>query len=169
MADRVMLVKEEPRGPSQLIEVLLNTADIGTSKKVFPDVQQLRSLANQRIIITAMRLITLDVLTFAPISGFANATLAELKKIVLVIYCEGWEKAQYIPLLTMNDVATPAGTFPYRNNATKFSNWQNVDWSKTYLLYCNGTGGVAGAPYAIMFDVEYIKLDADGQVIIGPS
>jgi hypothetical protein len=164
--DKIILVQEAPRGPSQLIEVLVN--NVGTARQVFPDIQQLRSLVTQTIIIQSMRLITLDVLTNAPISGFANAPLTELKKIVLVLYCEGWEKAQYIPILTMNDVATPAGTFPYRNMPTKFDNWKNVDWSKSYLQWCNGTSAV-GAPYAVMFDVEYQKLDAEGQLIIGPS
>jgi len=60
------------------------------------------------------------------------------------------------------------GTFPARYQSTKFDNWENVDWSKTFLQYSNGTSS-AGTPYCVMFDVEYVKFDATGKEIIGPS
>lgn len=167
MNDRLVFIKEEPRGPSQLIEVKVPAN--GTFSVEFPDVQQLRSQSDQRIIVKGIRLITADVLTNGVISGNANAPTAELKKIVMVIYCEGWEKAFNMPILPLNDVNLPGGAFPHRYNATKFDDWENVDWSKTKLVYANGTGGSANAPYSVIFDVEYIKLNAQGGEIIGPS
>lgn len=166
MDSSIILIKEEPRGPSQLVELVVSAN--GSSRVPFPDVQQLRSQVGQNVIIKTIRLITLDVATFGTITGQPNAPLAELKKASLVLYCEGWEKAQYIPLLVLNDVATPAGTFGYRNNASDFNDWQNVDWSKSYIQYAN-TQVSAGAPYCFIFDIVYQKLNANGGTIIGPS
>lgn len=163
---QIILVMEEPRGPSQLIEVPVITA--GTSKVQFPDIQNLRSQIGQNIIIKAMRLITPSVLPIASTSGFANAPLAELQKLCVVIYCEGWEKGQLIPILTLNDMFTEASGEPFRYQKMRFANWKNVDWSKTFLQYSNGTVSV-GTPYAVMFDVEYVKLDAQNKEIVGPS
>lgn len=159
---QIILVQDEPRGPSQLIEVPVPASVV--QRVNFPDIQQLRSIVNQVIVIKAIRLITGEVLTNGPITGLTNAAVAELQKISLVIYCEGWEKAQYIPVLTLNDMVLPAGTFPHRYQATKFDNWENVDWSKTYLQYSNGTGS-SGSAYCVMFDVQYVKLDAQGREI----
>jgi len=166
----VLLVQEEPRGPSQLVEIPVTVN--GSQKVKLPDVQQLRSQEGQTIIIKAVRLITFKVLPRCMTLNLVSAPLAELQKISLVIYCEGWEKAQLIPLLVLNDVAdgdaTTATTIPYRNKATRFNNWRNVDWAQSYLLYSNGTVS-ATAPYGVQLEVEYIKLDARGQQIIGPS
>lgn len=164
--DRVILVQEEPRGPSQLIEVLVSTNNRG--RVPFPDIDQLRSTGTQRIIIKQMRLITDDILTNAPVSGFTTAPVAELQKISLVLYCEGWEKAYFLPVLTLNDTSVSGGTNPHRYQPTRFNDWVNVDWSKSYLQYSNTTLS-ANAPYAVMFDVLYTKLNNQGQEIIGPS
>jgi len=166
MAEQYVFVQSEPRGPSQLIEVAVPTN--GKQRIPFPDVQQLRSTTTQRIIIKGMRLITGSVLTNGPVTGNANAPQSELQKISLVIYCEGWEKAQFIPVLVLNDVQASSDDFPHRYHATRFNNWENVDWTKSYLQYSNGTS-TANTPYCVMFDVEYIKLDGDGKLIIGPS
>jgi hypothetical protein len=155
--NNMMLVQEEPRGPSQLIE-----------KIVLPDVQQLRSQVGQVIIVKAIRLIPPAVLTNAPTIGGVNAPLTELVKISLVVYCEGWEKAQLIPILTLCDQFIEGSGTPYREKTTRFNNWRNVDWSKSYLQYSNGTP-TAGTPYSVLLEVEYIKLDAQGHEIIGPS
>lgn len=161
---------EEPRGPSQLVEIPV-TAN-GLQRVNLPDIQQLRSYIGQDIIIKAMRLITPKVLTNAPTNGGATSPIAELRKISLVIYCEGWEKAQLIPILTLNDMAdadaTAATTIPYRNRTTRFDDWKNVDWSKSFLQYSNSTVS-ANTPYTVLIEVEYVKLDAQGKPIIGPA
>jgi len=165
----IILVQEEPRGPSQLIEI---PVPLATQKQRLPDVQQLRSQEGQTIIIKALRLITNKVLTNAMVLTGTNATLAELRKICLVLYSEGWEKGQMIPLLSLNDMADAdsanATTIPYRNKTTRFNNWRNVDWAQSYLLYANGVPA-AGTPYVVLLEAEYIKLDKHGDEIIGPS
>jgi len=170
MYSDIMLVQEEPRGPSQLVEIPVNTN--GVQKVKCPDVQQLRSDANQRIIIKAMRLVTPKILARCMTIGAVNAPLAELQKISLVIYAEGWEKAQMIPILTLNDYAdadaTTATTIPFRNKSTRVDNWEKVDWAQSYLLYSIGSV-VAVAPYGVMLEVEYVKLDGQGKPVIGPS
>lgn len=161
--DRLIFVQEAPRDASQLIEIPV--PNNGVQRVNFPDVQQLRSLVNQRIIVKEMRLITVDVLTNAPVGGQPVAPTAELQKISLIIYCEGWEKAQAMPILILNDVQNTA---PHRFQGTRFNNWANVDWSKSLIQFSNGTVS-AGAPYAVLIDVVYLKLDASGKEIIGPS
>lgn len=167
--DRILLIQEEPRNCSELVEVPVTAT--GLFRINFPDNQQLRSLVTQDVRIQGMRLIINDVVTNGPITGFLTAPLTELKKCFLVLYCEGWEKAHYIPLLTLSDVNVPGGAQAHRYAPTKFGSWRNVDWGKSFILYSNGTAGssVAGGNYAFLFDVEYTKLDATGQEIVGPS
>lgn len=168
MEKQIILVQEEPRGPSQLVEAPIVA---GVQKQRLPDVQQLRSQEGQTIIIKAIRLITNKVLANGMTVAGINLPLTELVNMCLVLYSEGWEKGQMIPLLTLNDVvdgdSTAATTIPYRNKATRFNNWRNVDWAQSYLLWANGT--TPAAAYVAMFDVEYIKLDASGKTIVGPS
>lgn len=166
MDSRVILVQEEPRGPSQLIEIPVTQNGLGRVN--LPDIQQLRSQVGQVIIIKGLKLIPPTVLTNAPTLGGPNAPLTELVKMTLTIYCEGWEKGQLIPILTLNDFFIEGSGTPYRMNPTKFADWKNVDWSKTYLQFANGTVS-AGTPYNVLIDVDYIKLDAQNQEIIGPS
>lgn len=162
----VVFLQDEPRGPSIIVEVPVGTN--GRGRVPLPDVAQLRSTTDQRIIIKSIRLITLETLTNAPLLGTANAPVAELQKLTLTLYSEGWEKGQNIPVLTLSDMSVSTGTFPHRYNQTNFNNWQAVDWPKSYLQYANGTLS-ANTPYAVLFDVQYIKLDATGNVILGPS
>jgi hypothetical protein len=162
--DTLIFVQEAPRDASQLVEVPVLTN--GLQRVNFPDVQQLRSLVNQRIIVKEIRLVTPDMLTNAPIGGQLAAPVAELQKLTLTIYCEGWEKAQLMPILILNDLG--GGLTPHRYNGTRFNNWANVDWSKTFLTYSNGTVS-AGTPYSVMFDVVYLKLNKDNKEIVGPS
>lgn len=167
---RLVLVQEEPRGPSQVIEVPV-TAN-GLSKINFPDIANLRNQDDQIIVIKALRLITPSVLTNGPVSGLANAPLTELQKISLVLYSEQWEKGQYIPVLTLNDMFTEGSGEPWKDRTTKLDNWRNLDWNKCFAQYSNSTV-TAGTPYCLLFEVEYVKLrrltDGSLQEIIGPA
>jgi hypothetical protein len=166
----IILVQEEPRGPSQLVEIPVGA--VVTQRVNIPDQPQLRSMQGQTVIVKAVRLITDKVSPQAPTIGLVNATRDELRKMFLVIYCQGWEKAQYIPILVLNDMvdadSTEATTIPYRNRTTRFSDWPNVDWTKSYIQYANGTPS-DGSAYAVLLEVEYVKLDGQNQEIIGPS
>lgn len=170
MANQTILVQEAPRMTTQLIEIPVTVN--GVQKVRLPDVQQLRSQQGQIIILQGMRFISPKVLTNGMTVSGTNITLAEARKICLVLYSEGWERGQMIPLLTMNDQndsdATTATTIPFRNMSMKFNDWRNVDWAQSFLLYGNGLVS-AGAPYVVMFDVDYLKLDAKGQPILVPS
>lgn len=160
------LVQEEPRGPSELIEVPV-TAN-GLSRVNLPDVQQLRSTVEETVVLKALRLITPKVLSNGPITGRVTATLAESVKISLVIYCEGWEKGHLIPLLTLNDNfdsdATAATTIPFRAKTTRFDDWKNVDWAKSFLQFSNGTVS-ANTPYVVLLEAEYVKYNSKGKRI----
>jgi len=161
-----VVFRSEPRGPSQLVEVDVTTA--GRQRVPFPDISQLRSTPDMRVVIKAIRLITEEVLVRSIVSGNVTAPIAELQKISLVIYCEGWEKAQNIPILTLNDMALPGGNIPHNYQQTNFNDWVNVSWDKCYLQYANGTL-TANTPYTVMLDVQYERFDAQGNLVVGPS
>lgn len=163
---QTVLVQSEPRGPSILIEVNVNNN--GLQRVPFPDISQLRSTIDQRIIIKALRLISIEVLTNAMIAPNANAPITELPKMAVTLYAEGWEKGQTIPILTLNDMAFTTGAIPFRQFPTRFDNWCNVDWPKSYIQFANGTVS-AGAPYTVLLDCEYIRLDGQNNTIVGPS
>jgi len=165
VGQQVVLVQEEPRGPSILIEV--NVPNNGSQRVPFPDISQLRSTVNQQIIIKGLRLVSAEVLTNGIISSNATAPATELQKMSITIYSEGWEKGQTIPMLTFNDFVFTTGAIPYRNHSTRFDNWRNVDWPKSYIQYANGTVS-AGAPYVVLLDCEYIRLDNMGKMVDGP-
>lgn len=161
----MLLVQEEPRGASQLIEIPVSGA---LTKVVIPVVQQLQNNTSQIIVIKALRLITVDVLTNAPTLGGVNAPTTELQKMTLTLYCEGWEKGQLIPILSLNDTFAEGTGTPTRFKTTRFDNWQNVDWNKSFIQFANGTVPVGG-PYNVILEAEYVRLNKNGQVIVGPS
>jgi hypothetical protein len=163
MEKQVIVFMDEPRGPSQLIEIPVTA---GSQRITIPDQQQLRSTVDTKVILKAVRLITLATLSDGIITNLPNAPVADLQKMALVIKAEGWEKGQYIPVLTLNDV-NDNGTNPNRYNTTRFNNWQNVDWNQSYLQYANGES--ASGNFVVIFEAEYIKLNAQGRVLEGPQ
>lgn len=161
---KIILVQEEPRGPSQLIE--LPVTQNGASKIPFQDVDNLKNDVDQNVIIKALRLVTSDIAVGGVINPGPIAPNSELIKMFLVLYSEGWEKAEYIPLLVMNDEA--GGLNPFRYVSTRFSDWKKVNWTKSFVQFANGQVSV-GAPYTILFDCEYQKFNAQGEEIQGVS
>lgn len=163
MAD-IILVQNEPRGPSCLVQTPVITGDQSVN---LPDVQQLRSTPDKNIVIKIIRLIPATVASFPATvgGGGPNAPIAELKKIYLVIYCEGWEKGYLIPIITLIDTrSNDAATIPNRYGSTRFSDWRNVDWSKSRLQFANGQAA-AGGPYTVILEVEYEQFNAQNQII----
>jgi hypothetical protein len=157
---QTIIVQEQPRGPSILVEVPIANAATTTP---FPDVQQLRSQPNQVIVIKKIRLITDKVLSNGITNAAANMPLVDQQNSAVVIYAEGWEKGKYIPNLLLNDMndsdATAATTIPFKNTPPSFDNWLNVDWAQSRIQFANGqTASQAGV---FIYEVEYIKLRAD--------
>lgn len=164
--DHKIIFQEEPRGPSVTVEVLIPAN--GIQRQPFPDVQQLRSTPDRIIVLKAMRLITADVLTNGILKAGTTAPLAELQKMTLTLYCDGWEKMSNMPILPLNDTADPTGAIPFRYRQTNFDDWRAVSWDKSFIQFANGTVS-ANAPYVVLFDVQYIKLDLLGNRIDGPK
>lgn len=159
-----VIVQTEPRGPSVLIEV--NVQNNGSQRVPFPDISQLRSTTDLKIVIKGMRLISSNVLTNGVISANTTAPDSELQKMSITLYAEGWEKGQTIPLVTLNDMqGTP---LPFRETPTRFDNWVNLDFPKSYIQFANGTSSV-GAPYVVLIDCEYVRLNAQNVIVTGPS
>lgn len=157
--DRIILVQEQPRGASQLVEIPVTVA--GTRINL-PDVQQLRNTATETVVIKAIRLVTFKVLTNGLLQNtLVNAPLTELRKMALVLYAEGWEKGLNIPILTLNDYydadAAVATTIPFRQIRTAFADWKSVDWSKSYLNFV----APAVPSYVVLLEVEYQKFDVN--------
>jgi hypothetical protein len=140
----------------------------GQGRVNLPDTAQLRSTTDIKIILKSMRLITDPVLTNSVLVAGVTAPFAELQKMSLTIYAEGWEKGQTIPILTLNDMETPGTLIPFKQGPTYFDNWINVDWPKSYIQYSNGTVS-AGVPYVVLIDIQYLRLNAQEKVVYGPA
>ena len=161
---QTILVQDEPRGPSVVIEIPVNNN--GSQRVPVPDINQLRSTTDLKIVLKSLRLVPSAVLTNGIISSFINAPDSELQKMTLTIYAEGWEKGQTIPILEFNDFQNTV--IANRFNPTRFDNWVNVDWPKSYIQFANGTSSV-GAPYVVLLDCGYVRLNAQNQIVTGPS
>jgi len=165
--DLVLLI-EEPMGPSQLIEIPI-TANTAIPAK-WPLTQELLSDEDKTIVVKGIRWISDKVAATTP-GGFTNCPLAEAQNIYVQIWAEGWTKGNMIPLIIFNDIvdadSANASTIPYRNRATKLSNWLKVEWNKNLLVWANGT--VPTPPFAVLFLIEYERIGLDGNVIYGPA
>lgn len=159
--DQVLLIQEEPRMSSILVEIPIPT---GVQRVQCIDVNQLRSTTNQKVIIKSISLVSPKVLTHGILSGTQNAPLSELKKMSFTVYSNGWERAQYIPVLNLNNTAdgdaTTATTIPYKNTAPRFDNWQNVAWDKCYIQFANGQPSAANS--VLILEVQYVRIDPNG-------
>lgn len=163
--DAVYMLQDEPRGPSQIIEVPVTAA--ATAKIVLPVIQNLQNQVDVNVILKALRVIPPTVLAIAPTVGGANAPLTELQKMSLVLYSEEWEKGQLIPLLTLVDTFTEGSGIPWRTRTTRFDSWRNVNWGKSFIQFSSGTLPV-GAPYTVVLEAEYQKFNEFGIEIVGP-
>lgn len=160
----MILVTEEPRGASMLIEIPVTANGLG--KIPLPVVQQLQNDTTQKVIIKAIRMIPATVLTNAPTDGAVTAPIAELAKMSLTLYSQGWEKGQLIPLLSINDIETPTVAIPFKRHTTRLDDWTNVDWNKSFIQFSNGTVS-ANSPYTVILEAEYLRLDSMGKPIDG--
>lgn len=158
------LVQEEPRGPSQLIEVAVPAQVVSVVQ--IPVIQNLQNQTDQIVIVKAIRVIPDSVLTNGPVQGLVNAPLAELQKASMVIYSENWIKGQLIPLCSLIDIFTEASGIPWKSRTTRLDSWRNVDWGKSFIQYSNGTPS-SGLTYEFIFEVEYQKFrkGADGILV----
>ena len=106
------------------IEIPLNA--IGQNN--FPDQSQLRGA-----IIQSVELLTPDVASVSAITqSTVVAPLEDLQKST-VSFVQGSDVfAMNMPILTLNDMATPAGSTPYKMNRELFSN-RIVDWNQCYI------------------------------------
>lgn len=136
------------------IEVPINA--IGQNN--FPDQSQLRGA-----IIQSVELLSPDVASVSAITQSSSvAPLADLQKMT-VSFVQGSDVfAMNMPILTLNDMATPSGSTPYKMNREIFSN-RVVDWNQCYIkisaapatvgeivslaIYYFWKGGVQPQPY----------------------
>lgn len=162
----MIIFQDEPRGPSCLVEILVE--EDGVQRVKIEPQDQLKSDPDQKVIIKAVRLITVDVLVAGMLNQAPTAPNTELQKMTLTLYCDGWEKGFQIPILTLNDMTLQGGTAPNRYQQTNFDNWKGISWEKSHLDFAAGTVS-AGSPYVVLLDVQYVKLNAVGEEIKGPS
>jgi len=164
--DKIILAQNQPIVNYTVVEIPV-TAN-GLSQIAIADQPMLKSYSGHKVVIKAIELITAKALTNAPVSGLALAARAELIKASLVLYCQGWEQEQYVPLLRLNGFqdadATTATTIPYVKDFQAFSNLNNVDWTKSRVQYSNGTVS-ASSSYAFLLGVQYLVFDNDGNEI----
>jgi hypothetical protein len=166
VAQERVLIQAQPINNYTTVEVPV-TAN-GLSRIAIPDQLMLKSYPGHQVVIKAIELISVKVLTRAMLNAMANAPLAEVVKAALVLYCEGWEKVQYLPLARLNPVhdsdATAATTFPFIEQAQTFENLKSVDWTKSYVQYGNGAVS-ANSSYAFVLGIQYMILNEQGSEI----
>jgi len=166
MAQERVLIQSQPVNNYTTVEIPV-TAN-GLTRIAIPDQLMLKSYPGHTVVIKAIELISVKVLTRAILNAMANAPLAEVVKAALVFYCEGWEKIQYIPLARLQPVhdsdSTAATTFPFIEQAQTFENLRNLDWTKSYVQYGNGSVS-ANSPYAFILGVQYTTLNDQGAEI----
>ena len=153
-----ILVQTEPIGPITQLEIIIPRAGMGVVP--IDDQPLLRSVGDLGIIIRTMTLVNDTMLTNAYVTGNPIAPLTELQKISIQLYSKQWIKMDTIPILMFNSIFTEGSGIPWNNNKFKLDNWTSVDWNKSKLLFSNGTVSV-GAPYSVVFTVEYQPYDAN--------
>lgn len=173
MADeQIILVQEEPRGASQTVEIPLTA---GQGDINFPDIPELRSDSELKVIIKGIRHVSPKVSARGPVTGTANTPLADLPNIFLQLYSDQWLKGYNIPLLVLNDMAdadaTTATTIPYRNQATKFADWK-ISWNKSKVHFAPGT--VASGNTVLILEIEYERFiynndSKQWELVLGPA
>lgn len=128
-----ILVQNQPVVNYTIVEVQVTANGLGQVS--ITDQPMLKSYQGHRVVIKAIETIPPKALAKAPVSGLAAAPLAEMQKASLVLYCDGWEKEQYVPILRLNAFhdgdSTAATTVPFVNDFQAFSNLNNVDWTKS--------------------------------------
>ena len=166
MAQEKVLIQSQPINNYTTVEIPV-TAN-GLTRIAIPDQLMLKSYPGHTVVIKAIELISVKVLTRALLNAMANAPLAEVIKAALVLYCEGWEKVQYLPLARLNPVhdadSTAATTFPFIEQAQTFENLKALDWTKSYVQFGNGAVS-ANSSYAFMLGIQYIILNDSGSEI----
>lgn len=121
------------------------------TKVMFPDLPNLRSQADQNIIIKSMEVITATVMPTSP-NGATVSPIAEMKKAVIVLYNNGEESIYRVPVLKLNRIND--FTNPFQPIWEEFDDLKNVDWSKSYILFSSAP---ANTPYSFVFGVSYLK------------
>jgi hypothetical protein len=129
-----------------------------TGRFNFLDQPQLRNQPNQVIIIRDIEIF--PVTSYAAsqyTNGVVGLPIAEIAKVVLVLYINGEESVKYIPLAKLNHIqdATPA---VFQQALQGFDNLSNVDWDKSYVQYNSAS---ANGPYIIPFGITYFRFQRD--------
>jgi hypothetical protein len=168
--DSYILIQEQPRGASQTVEIPIAAASADIN---FPDIPELRSDAEFRVIIKGIRHITNKVLTNGPVTGVVNTPRVDMVKISLQLYSEGWLRGYNIPLLTLNDMADAdsavATTIPYRTKATRFDDWQ-ISWNKSKVHFSPGTTAAGASVLVLEIEYERYRLSNGSWVLVtGPA
>jgi len=166
MAQERVLIQSQPVNNYTTVEIPVTSN--GLTRIAIPDQLMLKSYPGHQVVIKAIELLTVKIITRAMINAMANAPLAEVVKAALVLYCEGWEKVQYIPLARLNPAydsdGTAATTFPFMQSVQTFENLRSVDWTKSYIQYGNGAVS-ANSPYAFILGTQYMILNEQGAEI----
>lgn len=163
---KMVLVQEEPRGASMLIEI--PCTQNGLTELTLPLIQQLQTDPKQIVVVQGLRLVPIGELNNAPSSGNALAPLTELQKMTLMLYSQGWQKGYKIPILALNNTFIEGSGIPWRSRTTRLADWQDVDWNKSTIYFNNGSV-TAGQPYSVVFEVEYIRYSMNGKEIQGST
>lgn len=165
MNEQIILVQPEPQHCTYLVEVPVSA---GQQRIQLPDVQQLRSMEGQTIVIKSISVVTPDVLANAIDLALPTSPVTDLQNMSLTIYSQAWERGQNIPILRLNDMTNSDTSILNPNNRKTFTldNWKKVDWPKSYLRFSNGQS--ASTDFAVLLYVNYFKMDEEGNEFFTP-
>jgi hypothetical protein len=159
-----VLIQSEPIKNWTLIETVIA---VGDRRIPIQDQPMLRSTSGHKVVIKSIELITVKQLPNGVLNAGANISRADLIKTVLVLYSNGWEQVQYIPLARLigaHDMdATTATTIPFMRDVTMFENLADVDWTKSYFLLSPGQSIAAAG--VIVLGIQYQVFNNNGQEI----
>jgi hypothetical protein len=161
-----ILIQSQPITNWTLVEIPIPAQAV--TRVAIPDQVMLKSYPGHTVLIKAIECISNKVLTNGMTQPGINAVRAEIIKASLVLYVEGWEKVQYIPLARLISMADTdsavATTIPFVWNPVTFENLARVDWTKSYIQYASGTTSV-GTAYNFILGVQYSVFNDRGEEV----
>lgn len=157
------LVQSQPIVNWTIVETVIANA---STRVPFQDQPMLRNTDGKKVFIKSIECISAKMLTNGVLNSGTTTTRDDLRKMVLVVYSQQWERVQYIPLTRLiaqhDSDATTATTIQFMNDPTMFENLTDVDWTKSYVQFANGTS--ASAASVLILGIQYVVYDSNGNV-----
>jgi len=129
----------------ELVELVIQTGTIG-QRFNFPDQPKLRYVK-----LNALETFDINDLTVSS-TGNALVSAANLKQAYLVLYINGGENVNRIPLISIHRQQSGATPSPFVMSLAQYQG-QQVTWEKSYILM--GSSITAASTFSFLLGVHY--------------